>query len=344
MQRQKLNASFIVNTSAKNTKTGLVHDVQASVLLPHKLFADIWVHHSETFHEVFGTANVSSFWSQVNKDDVRLAVHPDVPGTPEECQWCIPGWVHGDGVEYHDRDSLMTWSWGSLLALQKSSLMSSFLYAAWPKLASSKRTWHALMQVFVWSLKTLAEGKWPAVEYDGSPWAPGSEDARKAGTQLAGGWKLTIIALLGDQEHFSNTLGMPHWQNNSFCWLCDCCKKGPAKKKFDYFATDNDWVFKTMEEELLSPTSRHPLFNLGLTVFNICLDVLHAWDQGIWLHLAASFLTEIIYVENTPSASLTRVWQQIQAYYGALNTKVRLTNLTLSMLTGGKKRRKDGQC
>jgi len=222
-------------TKAKNTKTGLVSDVQASVLLPHKLFADLYTHYQNNFHEVFGTQYVSDFWTKVDRNDVRVAFHTGLPTTTEELHQCIPGWVHGDAVEYHDRDSLMTWSWGSMLALELSSLVSSFLFTAWPKLATSKNTWDSLMHLFVWSLQALSEGKWPTTQCDGTPWHPGSIDATRAGTQLANGWTMTVLTLLGDQEHFSNNLGMPHWTCNKFCWLCDCSKGiCPPAKKNDY--------------------------------------------------------------------------------------------------------------
>ena len=142
--------------------------------------------------------------------DVRISHHTGLPTTHQELKRCIPGWVHGDAVQYHERDSLMTWSWGSMLSLDLSSLMSSFLFAAWPKLATTIGTWDSLMKVFAWSLQALAKGIWPAQQWNGTPWPADSEDARRAGSQLADGWKLVVLGLLGDHEHFGNNLGMPH--------------------------------------------------------------------------------------------------------------------------------------
>ena len=125
----------------------------------------------------------------------------------------------------------MTWSWGSLLALDQCSLMSSFLFAAWPKLATSSTTWDPLTQVFVWSLLALAEGKWPSRNFDGSPWPPGSADADKAGKPLADGWRFVVLALLGDQEHFSNNLGMPRWQKIGSAGFVIVVKMGLSKSR-----------------------------------------------------------------------------------------------------------------
>lgn len=338
---QQISSMMSVPTKAKNTKNGLVQTVNAAIMLPHKLFADLFRNYETHFHEVFGTGLVSEFWRKVDMTDVRVALHTGLPIEHAQLQWCIPGWVHGDAVEYHDRDSLMTWSWGSMLAIEISSLVSSFLFTAWPKLATSSGTWSTLMQVLVWSLLALAQGNWPTTQWDGTAWPPGSEDARRAGVPLAGGWRVVVMSLLGDQEHFSNNLGMPHWTKDRFCWLCDCTKKsGTPQQKFDYFAPDNAWVFKSSHEELASPTSNHPLFSLGLTCFSIMLDILHAWDQGMWVHLAGSFLKEIIYThysDLSPTDALATVWQTIQAYYSVLATSVRLTNLTLKMIVSNVK-------
>ncbi|MFZ4779433.1 MAG: family 78 glycoside hydrolase catalytic domain, partial [Terrimicrobiaceae bacterium] len=52
----------------------------------------------------------------------------------------IPLFVHGDGVEYHDRDSLMVFSYGSLLSVD-GALCSCLLHAAIPKSCTLEGTW-----------------------------------------------------------------------------------------------------------------------------------------------------------------------------------------------------------
>ena len=104
-----------------------------------------------------------------------------------------------------------------------------------------------------------------------------------------------------------------------------------------YVLPESEIVFRTIEEELASPTSNHPLFSLGLTCFNIMIDILHAWDQGVWSHLAGSFLKDVIFdsYKHLPRhAALAEVWQKMQTYYAVLNTRVRLSNLTLAMIVG----------
>ena len=341
MQREtKLHAELTIPTPCRNPKIGKTEEVAGSVLQPHKLFADFYEHYNGKFHEIFGTKYVDEFWNTINQNDVRVTHHAGLPTRAEDLQRCIPGWVHGDGVQYHERDSLMTWSWGSMLSMGFNSLISSFFFAAWPKLATAAGTWNTLLQVFVWSLLALASGCWPETQWDGTAWPPGSDDARRAQSPLAGGWRIVIMFLLGDHEHFSNEMGMPHWNCHEFCWMCDASRVGTIKKRWDYFAPDNQWLFKSIESEIASPTSTHPLFALGLTCFHIMVDILHAWDQGIWCHLAASFLKEIIYIhysDHSPTDALVIVWQAIHWHYDMLGSNTRLTNLTLSMIVGSEK-------
>lgn len=64
---------------------------------------------------------ISNFWEKVEstKDD-RLVGRPLKKGNPDWKQNTLPLWLHGDGVEFQSRDSLMVWSFGSVLAEMQS--------------------------------------------------------------------------------------------------------------------------------------------------------------------------------------------------------------------------------
>ena len=55
-------------------------------------------------------------------------------------QKIIPFFLHGDGVEYQNRDSMMVWSWGCMLGDQ-ASLEKHMLLAAFLKSCTTKETW-----------------------------------------------------------------------------------------------------------------------------------------------------------------------------------------------------------
>ena len=116
---------------------------------------------------------------------------------------------HPHGCEFQNRDSLMTWSWGSLLAKQP-SLSAHLLIAAIPKSCTLATTWPALDAWIAWSFKALSKGWHPTEDPWGEPWTKGVI-AELAGKPLAKGHRRgTIWAIQGDQDFFSNVLKLPH--------------------------------------------------------------------------------------------------------------------------------------
>ena len=101
----------------------------------------------------------------------------------------IPLFIHGDGVEFQSRDSLLVFSWGGLLNRMSSSLESHFLLAAFPKSFTSnflkkealekgpleKGTWPPTWEVLEWSFEALAAGRHPSSHgSDEKPFKKGS--------------------------------------------------------------------------------------------------------------------------------------------------------------------------
>ena len=78
--------------------------------------------------------------TSLEKEDWAAVFLPHLQFAPGMClekhwkQKVVPLMVHGDGVEYHNRDSLMVWSWGCMLT-EMPSLKQHMLLAAFPKVA-----------------------------------------------------------------------------------------------------------------------------------------------------------------------------------------------------------------
>ena len=99
----------------------------AAMLLPHQMFAKLFTYNA--FEVIFPLEKVESFWNQaLEKGDGRFKNHPALEGRMWK-KTTLPLFLHGDGVEYQTRDSLMIYSWGSLLQ-QMSSLSSHFYIAS----------------------------------------------------------------------------------------------------------------------------------------------------------------------------------------------------------------------
>ena len=95
----------------------------------------------------------------------------------------IPLFLHGDGVEYQNRDSMMVWSWGCMLGDQ-SSLEKHMLLATFPKSCTTKETWPSIWKVLRWSFDALGKGLHPTHDSDGKPLEKGSPLFGKAGKPL----------------------------------------------------------------------------------------------------------------------------------------------------------------
>ena len=160
------------------------------------------------FHEIFPLDKVQKFWNDVEASkDERLQHHP--MKTQNWKNMCIPLWVHGDGVEYARRDSLMCWSWGPLMT-NFSEVEAKFLLTSFPKSCTSPETWNDLMKEICWSFNSLVKGVHPTHDSNGKPLKKGSPFYEMKGQPLATGYKAVIWSVQGDAEFFSNHLLLPH--------------------------------------------------------------------------------------------------------------------------------------
>ena len=133
----------------------------------------------------FGKGNLADFWKGVAKSgDDKLVGHP----MKETKGWedlCIPIYVHGDGVDFTNNDSLMVFSWGSLLSNHK-TLLSHWLLACFPKSCGTKETWEAIWKWLGLVLQSI--GIWPPSQVWGQtnePLEKGSMLASLAGPAIA---------------------------------------------------------------------------------------------------------------------------------------------------------------
>ena len=142
----------------KDPKSGKISEERAAIFLPHLIFHHLSVSYPKFFTEWCGIGTglgglekgkeLSNFWEKVEstKDDRLVGL-----------------WLHGDGVEFQSRDSLMVWSFGSLLA-EMQSLKSHMLLATF-----RKSTWDVIWTWLQWSFTALAKGQHPNHDPWGNP-------------------------------------------------------------------------------------------------------------------------------------------------------------------------------
>ena len=137
----------------------------AGIFLPHLQFWSLGLHFPENFNDLFSLAKgLPSFWDQVEAvRDPVLENHPLKKGALKK-DWkakTIPIILHGDGVEYQNRDSI--------ILNEKNSLQSHQLLASFPKSCSTTSTFTPVWEWLLWSFTALAKGFHPKEDPVGKP-------------------------------------------------------------------------------------------------------------------------------------------------------------------------------
>ena len=347
-------------------KDNNVKEEDASVFLPHLLFWKIGKTCPALFQKLWGLGKdcLQNFWKTLEKvKEEKLTGHP----MTLEKDWkntTIPLFIHGDGVEFQSRDSLLVFSWGGLLNRMSSSLESHFLLAAFPKSSTSnllkkgalekgpleKGTWPPIWEVLKWSFEALAAGRHPSHGPDHKPLEKGSLMCQLRGQPLhPDGYKAVVWSIQGDHEFFSNVLGLPHWSSHYPCWECDAENFADATlgKEFKQIALEKaDFRLYSHAECLAEPWSEHQLFQLpGVSSHMVRGDPLHIlFCKGLYSHLLGGLLHYLCWFEGPgkttqkkPWERLALIFQHVQGEYSKQGIASRLTNLRLSMFTDPKK-------
>ena len=344
-QGNTLPEPFVIKVPSIDPLTKEYALEDCAIFLPHQVAAALQDY--AEFEAIFETAKAPSFWAFVKPGDPKLHKHPmcDIEGWQD---MFIPCFIHGDGVEYQNGDSLMVFHWGSLLSTQ-SSMQSSLLIGSWPKscTATAKTapeglpgTWLVIMKVLCWSLKALFCGLHPAEDPDGNPWPDGSPEHRLAGSPLLPGRKRVCFwSILGDLDFLVNMLGLPHWSSAQWCWLDNSSSVEPHRSWKEFRPNHIGWAPRTVEDELLNRASQHPLFQFpGITCFNVALDALHIlFVNGVLSHAFGSFLHSLIWPGGQahakgPRGRLGDIFDRIVFLYGQLQVRHRISQLQLSMI------------
>lgn len=343
-KKMYLAQPHLVKVPMKDTKTQRECKEEVALLLPHMMFANLSTHYPDIFEDLFCLSECLGFWKNVAATkDPRLTLTKGKVASPGKT---VPIFVHGDGCEFATRDSLMTWSWGSLLS-KNPSLSSHLLLTAVPKSCSLPTTWRPLDDWISWSFAALTKGMHPDVDPYGRPLTKGLM-AELAGQPLTKGLHRGVIwSIQGDAEFLANVLKLPHWQNKFPCHECNCQKPiykkepcPPGKSVKIIKEEDQEFQDTTIDQAVLDKRTNHPLFNVpGVSTLHVRGDSLHIlYCKGVGSHLAGSLVHYLCFYDYprrqtvAPSARLATLFAQVKELYSQLNTPVRLTNLKLSMI------------
>ena len=342
---------FQIKVGCIDPKTSLEKEDMASVFLPHLQFYMLAEHYPSYFHELFslGKGDLEKFWAGVEKSgDDKIINHPMCLEKPWR-ETTIPLFIHGGGVEFQSRDSLLVFSWGGVLG-KGTSLKHHQLMAMWPKSCCTASTWGPIWQYLKWSFEALGKGLHPSKDPLGNPLEKGSIFYELQGKPLhAKGFRAYVWNIMGDHEFFSNVLGLPHWAGHFPCWECDSenwegCN--PDKHFKQICLEKQKFEVTSHQDQMADPWSDHPIFQLPhLSCKNVRGDPMHIlFCKGLYQQLIGGILHYACYYEGPGKVTSKKPWERlallfsaVQEEYRAQNLDNRMTNLKLSMLTNPKK-------
>ena len=343
LQDLKLPEAHGIRTQALDPKTSTIEMIMAACFLPHLMFH--YMAEYDVFDQVFGTSRVDDFWKgAVAANDPKLDNHP-MKGDPNWMKTFVPIFVHGDGVPFQGRDSLLAFVWGSLLSTMSSVDMSIYL-AGFPKSCTVNRengnegTWWPVWMWIAWSFTAAFHGVHPLTDPWGNPHPAKSDLAKLAGKPIGkNNWKLCLWCLEGDHEYFSNVLGLPHWANAKPCWDCNTETAHPLLTWKHFPRIPGGWQILTSDEARAAIPDQ-PLFTIpGVATKTVAHDALHIlFCKGVLSHLLGSVLHTMCWPSAgrqamSPTSRLATIFRRVVTLYGENRATTRLSNLKLKMFT-----------
>lgn len=308
---------------------GRILNLDHHVLLPHQVFAEIHNNFPSSFcNHILGgtTANIEKFWSDV-------AGHPGLAGHPihtlRDKSKVVPIALHGDGLAVSGcgrswAKSVDVYSWSSMLASGETAATNYMIYLMYPNLITNESL-AAFWKVLCWSLYWLFVGKWPTRDPDGHAWPAGSDNARKAGQPLAGGYRATLFCLRADLEHLSKAFGLQHSGSAQPCCLC---KANMSTLPWTDHTRGALWRGSICNNTtwLAEHPDAHRLFTavpgFGITMF--VPDVMHTFHLGVYQYVFGSILKYLTWyhMPGTRDENLASVWGMIKDGYQDLTIDI----------------------
>lgn len=221
---------------------GASPDVPSStVLLPHELFASFFRRGESWAESILPDPDqIGQFWANF-KHHPAMEAHP----IKQESDWettAIPLGLHGDecpvlGTGKIWCKSVLSFSWFSMLACaagQSFQRANIYIWGVFEKFClddpedGSLSTMETFWRLMRWSFDILMSGKWPYTDWRGLAFPPGSLQAARAGSYLAGGFRGVLVQVAGDLDFFAKWLETPRATSHEKpCVLCKCSFSGP---------------------------------------------------------------------------------------------------------------------
>jgi hypothetical protein len=197
-----------------------------------------------------------------------------------------------------------------------------------------KRVW----KILCWSFEVLATGKWPAVDAFGKPYPANTVAGRRAGSDLAGGYKARVWCLKGDLDYLAKQLHLRHFSSAHPCCLCPANSSPGDPLCWSEFRTGRaQWQSElwTNSEWAEANQSPHQLLQLsGVGIQSVFFDWMHVKHLGCDKYTYASVLHLLCYsiMPGDPAANMAEVWRLCNIFYKDRRPSDHYRNLHLSSI------------
>ena len=121
----------------------------------------------------------------------------------------------------------------------------------------------AVWRRLLWSLWFAYLGIWPTVDHMKNAYVPGTPEADKAGTPLAGGYFLLIWNIKSDLDHLTKAFGLEHYGSNRPCVLCPATadETQPQSHWFNNFKSTAWWQSRCWSHNHWKERNPDPCFS-----------------------------------------------------------------------------------
>ena len=203
-------------------------------------------------------------------------------------------------------------------------------------------TFAAVMELFCWSMRSLATGQRPVCRHDGTPFI--ASDSKRRFSQIGPGSlgaRAVLAEIRGDWKWLQKLFKFPAWNKGTgFCWLCTCklqdlstLDTASAPWRFSRYSGEAFLAF--MRSQGIQPSA---VFNLpGVSPAIVYPDWMHSGDMGVAQDEAAHVFHEVL--PSLPGDIVKdrtdELFHKINSYYQAKGVKDRTRSLQHSNFTNG---------
>ena len=254
------------------------------------------------------------------RDSPDMVAHPVVQRQDYQTL-AVPISLHGDGVPITGQgkawgQSVDAFSWRSILSTGTTLMTNFLIFFIWKFLkctGGEKDTYEKFWVVLCWSLRALWLGQWPATDWSGEPYPPGSREARRAGQPLAGGYFCTLWCIRADLDFLSSTLGLSSASSRQ---PCACCRANSTDLPWTDHRPESAWratIWRNPQWRVEHP-GRMQLFHLpGVGIRQVHPDLMHVKHLGTDPHFYGSVLQFLTHhmMPGSPEENLGALWVRV---------------------------------